>query len=50
MKIGGAGRLFFAIGLAGFGILQFIYGDFVPGAGIVWLIAGSLTREGGVLR
>ena len=36
MRIGGAGRLFFAIGLAGFGILQFIYGDFVPGRAPAW--------------
>ena len=36
MRIGGAGRLFFAIGLAGFGILQFVYGDFVPGRAPAW--------------
>lgn len=30
------GRLFFAIGLAGFGILQFIYGDFVAGRAPAW--------------
>ena len=36
MRLGGAGRLFFAIGLAGFGILQFIYGDFVPGRAPAW--------------
>ena len=36
MRIAGAGRLFFAIGLAGFGILQFIYGDFVPGRAPEW--------------
>ena len=31
-----AGRMFFAIGLAGFGVLQFIYGDFVPGRAPPW--------------
>jgi len=36
LSIGGAGRLFFAMGLAGFGILQFIYGDFVPGRAPAW--------------
>jgi uncharacterized membrane protein len=36
LRIGGVGRLFFAIGLAGFGILQFIYGDFVPGRAPAW--------------
>ena len=36
MRIDGVGRLFFAIGLAGFGILQFIYGDFVPGRAPAW--------------
>jgi len=36
MNIAGVGRLFFAIGLAGFGMLQFIYGDFVPGRAPAW--------------
>ena len=31
-----AGRIFFAVGLAGFGVLQFIYGDFVPGRAPAW--------------
>ena len=30
------GRFFFAVGLVGFGILQFIYGDFVPGRAPAW--------------
>ncbi|MGH7493598.1 MAG: hypothetical protein ACREOO_14570 [bacterium] len=30
------GRLFFAISLGAFGILQFIYHDFVPGRGPAW--------------
>jgi len=36
LRIAGVGRLLFAIGLAGFGILQFIYGDFVPGRAPAW--------------
>src|SRR5260221_690540 len=30
-KLAFPGRIFFAIPLVGFGILQFIYGDFIPG-------------------
>lgn len=38
------GRFFFAVGLVGFGILQFIYGDFVPGRAPAWpsALAGRL--------
>jgi uncharacterized membrane protein len=36
LTIAGLGRLFFAVGLAGFGVLQFIYGDFVPGRAPAW--------------
>ena len=35
-RLAGPGRLAFAIGLAGFGVLQFIYGDFVPGRAPKW--------------
>jgi uncharacterized membrane protein YphA (DoxX/SURF4 family) len=44
-KIVGLGRLFFAIGLVGFGIQQFMYGDFVPGRAPEWpsAIPGRLT-------
>jgi uncharacterized membrane protein len=36
LSIAGVGRLFFAIGLAAFGVQQFIYGDFVPGRAPAW--------------
>jgi uncharacterized membrane protein YphA (DoxX/SURF4 family) len=35
-RLSGSGRLFFATGLVAFGILQFIYGDFVPGRAPAW--------------
>ena len=35
-KVAGPGRIFFGIGLIAFGILQFIYGDFVPGRAPAW--------------
>ena len=35
-RLAGPGRLAFAVGLAGFGLLQFIYGDFVPGRAPQW--------------
>jgi uncharacterized membrane protein len=35
-KVVGPGRVLFGIGLIGFGILQFIYGDFVPGRAPAW--------------
>jgi uncharacterized membrane protein len=36
LRIAGLGRLLFAVGLAAFGVLQFIYGDFVPGRAPAW--------------
>jgi len=35
-RLAGPGRLAFAVGLAGFGVLQLIYGDFVPGRAPQW--------------
>src|SRR5690554_3896027 len=47
------GRLFFAAGLAGFGVLQFVYGDFVAGRAPAWpadvpgrLVGAYLTGAG----
>jgi uncharacterized membrane protein YphA (DoxX/SURF4 family) len=35
-RLAGPGRLEFAVALVGFGVLQFIYGDFVPGRAPAW--------------
>jgi len=35
-RLAGPGRLAFAVGLAAFGALQFVYGDFVPGRALPW--------------
>jgi uncharacterized membrane protein YphA (DoxX/SURF4 family) len=35
-RLAGSGRLAFAVGLVGFGVLQLIYGDFVPGRAPQW--------------
>ena len=35
-RLAGPGRLAFAVGLAAFGALQFVYGDFVPGRAPPW--------------
>ena len=35
-RLAGPGRLAFAVGLAAFGVLQLIYGDFVPGRAPQW--------------
>jgi uncharacterized membrane protein YphA (DoxX/SURF4 family) len=56
-RLGLIGRVFFGLSLCAFGILQFVYGDFVPGrapawpAGVpgrlVWAwVSGALTIAG----